>query len=143
MFEWFRKRQGAKEVKAVKLPIPKRSFWEVIDEGTLRLLVEQTGPYVLGSSTKAELLYGALSEAEARLLDSALAELLMMLVLMESGYQLIFCRAGNKINYVPAWAKYPLRLTRVRNLLEDGLEDDLAAASALDEDMLEYLTVMW
>ena len=122
MFEWFRKRQGAKEVKAVKLPMPKRSFWEVIDEGILRLLVKQIGPYALGSSTKVELLYGALSEAEARLLDSALAELLMMLVLMESGYQLIFCRAGNKINYVPAWAKYPLRLTRSEIYLRMGLK---------------------
>jgi hypothetical protein len=41
------------------------------------------------------------------------------------------------------WAEYPKRLLRVRNLIEDGIEDELTTVSALEEEAWEYLTVMW
>lgn len=52
--------------------------------------------------------------------------------------------AGGKYReLVMGCMEYPTRLARVRNLIEDGIENELTTVSALEEDALEYLTVMW
>ncbi len=82
---------------------------------------------------------------EGVLLDNAMTLFSWAADIIEAGRVVAsFDETGRKIRVATmSWMEYPMRLARVRNLLEDGLEDDLAGASALDEDMLDYLTVMW
>lgn len=136
--KWFKRDKGdfgcslsvQKELSAESAEQQKRTIvLGARDEETLRWLLEQTGCQMAGE------------EGEVNLLNDALMMIGCALPFVASGWQLCLKNGDRYASFKFPWMEYPLRLARVRNIMEE-IENDPEVLSALDEGALEYLEVM-